>query len=399
MPNRSPAPLSLAVLLAFLSMLSPFAIDTCLPSFRAIQRDFNISSLAVQQLLSFYMLPYAVMSLVYGPLSDALGRRRVALLGVGGFALASLACTLAPNFSTLLLFRAAQGMTGGAGMAVGRAMIRDRYDGPAAQRLMSVVTMLFTFAPAIAPLIGGWLQTVADWRATFAFLTVFSAVLLWFAWAKLPESHPPNKRLPFHPVALLTAARDVAVHREFQWLALANASVHCSLMIVIAAAPAIIFDHWKLTETQFPYLFLPIVFGFILGAWISGRMAGRYSSTKQLRYGLGLGFAGSLLGALLHLLMTTPSLFAQQVLLALCATGVQICAPSLSLRILDLFPDTRGTSSSVQVFVSLILAAAVMGFIAPLLSSHLFWIKLWMLGSFVIAWILWRLAERHVSHQ
>jgi DHA1 family bicyclomycin/chloramphenicol resistance-like MFS transporter len=397
MPNRPPVPLGLAVLLAFLSMLSPFAIDTCLPSFRAIQREFDISSLAVQQLLSLYMLPHAVMTLFYGPLSDALGRRKVILLGLGGFTVASVACTLAPNFGTLLLFRVAQGMTGGAGMAVSRAVIRDRYEGPAAQRLMSVVTMLFTFAPAVAPLIGGWLQTVADWRATFAFLAAISAVMFWVSWSRLSESHPPHKRLPFHPVALAAAARDVAVHREFQWLALANAFVHCSIMIVIGAAPAIVMDHWRLGETQFVYLFLPLVLGFAFGAWVSGRMAGRYSSKTQLKWGLSLGLAGSVLGALLHLAVAAPPILAQQALLALCAVGVQICAPTLTLRILDLFPDTRGTSSSVQVFISLMLASAVMGIVAPLLSANLFWIKLWMLGSFILAWVLWRVAERHVS--
>jgi MFS transporter, DHA1 family, multidrug resistance protein len=337
------------------------------------------------------------MSLVYGPLSDALGRRRVVLLGLGGFALASLACTFAPNFGTLLVFRAAQGMTGGAGMAVSRAVIRDLYEGPAAQRMMSVVTMLFTFAPALAPMIGGWIQSVADWRAVFGFMALLGIAILWACWTRLPESHPPEKRLPFRASALVAAAWDVAIHREFQWLAFANAFTHGAMMIIVGAAPVIVLDHWQLQETQFIWLFLPVVCGFMLGAFISGRMAGRFTSKKQLKLGLSVGLAGAFLGALLHAFVSSPPIFAQQILLAVCAVGVQICGPALTLRMLDLFPDTRGSVSSVQVFLSLIFGAAAMGVIAPLLSHNLLWIKLYMLGSFIFAWILWRAAERHVS--
>ncbi len=397
MPENTRVPMGLALLLALLSMLSPFAIDTCLPSFRAIQQEFDLSALSVQQLLTFYMLPYAVMSLVYGPLSDALGRRRVVLIGVSGFALASLACTFAPNFATLLVFRAAQGMTGGAGMAVSRAVIRDLYDGAAAQRMMSVVTMLFTFAPAVAPMIGGWIQTVADWRAVFGFLALLSLCILWACWAMLSESHPPEKRLPFRPGPLLSAAWNVALHREFQWLASANAFTHGALMMVIGAAPVIVPDHWHLKETQFIWLFLPVVSGFMLGAYASGRMAGRFTSKKQLKIGLGISLGGAFLAAAMHAAIDSPPIFAQQLLLACCAIGIQISGPAMTLRMLDLFPDTRGTVSSVQVFVSLLLGGVSMGLIAPLLSHSLLLVKLWMLGSFALAWLLWRAAERHVA--
>lgn len=397
MPQSTRVPMGLALLLAFLSMMSPFAIDTCLPSFRAIQREFDVSALSVQQLLTLYMLPYAVMSLIYGPLSDALGRRRVVLLGVSGFTLASLACTFAPNFATLLVFRAAQGMTGGAGMAVSRAVIRDLYDGPAAQRMMSVVTMLFTFAPAVAPVIGGWIQTVADWRAVFGFMALLGLAILWACHSMLVESHPAHKRLEFHPVALFRAAWDVAIHREFQWLAFANAFSHGAMMIVVGAAPVIVLDHWQLRETQFIWLFLPLVGGFMLGAFMSGRMAGRYTSKKQLRVGLTVSVGGALLAAVMHAFQESPPILAQQLLLAVCAVGVQISGPALTLRMLDLFPDTRGSVSSVQVFLSLLLGAFAMGVAAPLLSHHLLWIKLWMLASFALAWFLWRAAERHVA--
>ncbi|MCS6947500.1 MAG: MFS transporter, partial [Steroidobacteraceae bacterium] len=221
--GAAPAPLWLAILLAMLTMLSPFSIDTFFPSLRDIERQFAVSPLATQQLLTAYMLPYALMALVHGPLTDALGRRRIALLGLGAHAAASFACALAPSFAVLLAMRAAQGITAGAGMAVSRAVVRDLYDGPEAQRLLSTMSMIFTLAPAVAPVVGGVLQVNFGWRASFVFVALLAAMLWVAVWRRLPETHPPERRLPFAFVPLARASWNVMRHREFQLLALANA--------------------------------------------------------------------------------------------------------------------------------------------------------------------------------
>src|SRR3979490_1681179 len=127
----------LAGLLAVLSMVSPFSIDTFFPSFHAIAADFSLSKWAVQQTLTAYMLPLSIMSLMQGPLSDAIGRRPVILAGLSVYTVASVGCTLAPNFGTLLVCRALQGVSAGVGMIVGRAVIRDLFEGPQAQKLLS----------------------------------------------------------------------------------------------------------------------------------------------------------------------------------------------------------------------------------------------------------------------
>src|SRR5690348_10246101 len=168
--QRSPRHWKLAALLAALSMLSPFSIDTFFPSFHAIAADFGLSKWAVQQTLTVYMLPLSIMSLVQGPLSDAVGRRPVILTGIFIYTVASIGCTFAPNFGTLLAFRALQGVSAGVGMIVGRAVIRDLFEGPQAQRLLSLVTMLFAFAPAVAPVIGGWIHVTFSWHGVFGFM-------------------------------------------------------------------------------------------------------------------------------------------------------------------------------------------------------------------------------------
>jgi len=180
----------LAALLAVLSMVSPFSIDTFFPSFHAIAADFGLSMWAVQQTLTVYMLPLSIMSLVQGPLSDAVGRRPVILAGLCLYTVASIGCTFAPNFATLLIFRALQGVSAGVGMIVGRAVIRDLFEGAQAQKLLSLVTLLFAFAPAVAPIIGGWIHVTLGWHAVFGFMAIFGGLLALGTYFTLPETHP-----------------------------------------------------------------------------------------------------------------------------------------------------------------------------------------------------------------
>src|SRR3954463_11566397 len=209
----------LAILLAALSMVGPFTIDTFFPSFHAIAADFGLSKWAVQQTLTAYMLPLSIMSLIQGPVSDAVGRRPVVLTGLCVYTLASVGCAFAPNFATLLIFRALQGVSAGVGMIIGRAVIRDLFEGPQAQKLLSLVTMLFAFAPAVAPVIGGWIHVTLGWHAVFGFMALFGMSLALGAWRMLPETHPKEKRPRLHVETLARTAWSVVCHREFLLLA------------------------------------------------------------------------------------------------------------------------------------------------------------------------------------
>ena len=165
----------LAVLLACLGMLGPFSIDTYIPAFAGIARSLQATPVQMQQTLSAYLFGFALLNLFHGALSDSLGRRPVILWGIGVFALASLGCALSQTIGQLVFFRALQGMSAGAGMVVSRAIIRDMFPPADAQRVMSQVTIYFGVAPAVAPLVGGWLFVSVDWHAIFWFLAVISA--------------------------------------------------------------------------------------------------------------------------------------------------------------------------------------------------------------------------------
>jgi len=274
-------------LLAGLATIGPFAIDTYLPSFPSMARDFAVGELLVQQTLSAYMGSFAIMTLFHGALSDSFGRRPVILVNLLVFVAASIGCALAPTIEALLACRALQGMSAGAGIVVGRAIIRDTYDGPMAQRLMSQVTMLFSLAPAVAPVIGGVLDIAFGWRSIFVFLTFFS-LLLWAgcAWT-LPETLPKTDRQPFRAAPLVASYAQVFGSVRFAMLALAVAFNFAGFFIYVVSAPAVIYRHLGLSATDFAWLFVPGIGGVMIGAWLSGRLAGRATPERTVL----LGFA------------------------------------------------------------------------------------------------------------
>jgi MFS transporter, DHA1 family, multidrug resistance protein len=383
----------LAALLAALSMVSPFSIDTFFPSFHAIAADFSLSKWAVQQTLTVYMLPLSIMSLVQGPLSDALGRRPVILAGLSVYTLASIGCTFAPNFTTLLLFRGLQGISAGVGMIVGRAVIRDLFEGPKAQKLLSLVTMLFAFAPAVAPVIGGWIHVTLGWHAVFAFMALFGAALGIGTYLMLPETHPKEKRAHLQVTGLARTAWSVVQHREFLLLAMAMGANFAALMCFVGAAPSVVVDHWHLSETEFANLFIPVIGGLISAAFLSGRLAGRVTYAQQSHLGFRLALSGAGLMTLLCAVFNSPLILVQQVLIAVIAFGVQLAGPTLSLRMLDLFPHARGSAASVQSCVSIAIGAIVFGVISPVLSGSLLTLAAGSFCSALVGFGFWRLAQ------
>ena len=394
---RSRLNLGLAALLAALSMVSPFSIDTFFPSFPAIAAEFALSDWQIQQTLTLYMVPFAVMALVQGPLSDALGRRPIILGGLSIYTAASVACTLAPNFASLLLFRVAQGMSAGAGAIVGRAIVRDLYDGAQAQRLLSMIMMIFGLAPAVAPVIGGWIHVTLGWRSVFGFMALIGVALLLVSWLRLPETHPEDERTPLDLAGLVRTLRSIVANREFLLLALAAGVNFVSMMVYIGAAPTVVLEHWHLRETQFAWLFLPIIVGFTTGAWLSGRLAGRIAEDRQCRAGFTLTLTASTLMVVLHAALESPPVPVQQILIATGGLGVQLIMPVLSLRMLDLFPRARGSAASIQSSVMIMLAAASFGMIVPVLNDSMLMLALGSLATATLAFGLWQLARRMAS--
>jgi DHA1 family bicyclomycin/chloramphenicol resistance-like MFS transporter len=383
----------MAALLAALAMVSPFSLDTFYPSFPAIAREFSITTFQLQQTITAYMVPFALMTLIQGPLSDALGRRPVVLAGLSVYSLASIACVLAPTFAALLTFRAVQGMSAGVGMAVGRAIIRDLHEGPQAQKLMSAITMIFSIAPAIAPVLGGWIHVLFGWRYVFGFMVVTGVSLVTLSYLLLPETHPFERRVRLDVPKLAHTVFRIATTREFMLLAFALGVTFAAMITFIGAAPAIVMGHWHMGETSFAALFVPLICGILGGAWLSGRLAGRIPGSQQIGIGYTLALTGSVAAVLLHATMTEPPVFPQQFCITVIATGVQMMMPIYALRMLDLFPDVRGSAASVQSCVMLGIGAIFIGGLVPTLSHSMLALSLESLlaalAGFGVWWFIW----------
>jgi DHA1 family bicyclomycin/chloramphenicol resistance-like MFS transporter len=272
-----------AALLAALSTLGPFSIDAYLPAFAGIQQSLEASPLEIQQTMSGYLFAFGVMFLFHGALSDSFGRRPVILVALIVYTLASVGAALATTVHGLVLWRVVQGLSVGAGMVVGRAMIRDLFNTVEAQRLMSLVTLFFGLAPAIAPIIGGWLFIGLGWRSIFWFLAAVGFILVAVSFRALPETLADDARQSFHPRALWHGYQEVGIDRRFLLLSLTAGFNFNAFFLYIVSAPAYLGEHLKLGPQQYAWLFIPSIAGIMIGARISGLAAGKVAPVEMVK--------------------------------------------------------------------------------------------------------------------
>jgi MFS transporter, DHA1 family, multidrug resistance protein len=356
-----------ALIVAGLAALGPFSIDTYFPSFPALAAHFGVSEIKVQSTLSLYLAALAGMNLFHGSLSDSFGRRRVILASLGVYTVTALGCVVAPTFTWLLGLRVIQGLAGGAGMIVSRALIRDCFEGAEAQKFMAEVTMVSGLGPAIAPILGGWLHVWFGWRGPFLFLGVLGAALWCACQFGLPESLPRHLRQSFHPGRLFRSYLATMSHPRFPLLCLALGLGGGGFLLYVATASDVAINILGLSGTQFGWLFLPIVSGLVLGAAASGRFAGILSPTRFVKY----GFALMALGAALNVavaLAHTPRVPWAVLPLAVYTFGFALLAPVVTIQGLDLFPEHKGLASSLQGFSHTLIFALIAGPIAPLVA-------------------------------
>ncbi len=368
--DRLPVPRRFVFLIAAMGSIGPFAIDTYLPALPAIGRDLGATPVQVQQTLSIYLLAFAAMTLWHGALSDALGRRRLLIVGFAVFSLASVGAALCGSIEALWGWRALQGAVGGAGIAIGRAIARDVAHGADAQRLMSQSTMVFAIAPAIAPVIGGVIEAWLGWRAVFGFLALMSAGLLAAVIWGLPETLPANRRQSLHPVAMARGYLSVLRQWAFWRLAGALTTHFQGFFLYVMAAPAFLITHLKLASTQFYWLFLPMTIGTSLGAFVSSRLAGRLPLDACIR----LGQALMAMAVLANLVSTwaLPGVLPWAVLpIGLYTFGLAIAMSALQVMVSDLSPERRGMVSSCQGFLQSLGNGLAAGFLVPAIWGSL----------------------------
>jgi len=388
--DRSSRVIPLSLIVAALATLAPFTIDTYLPSFPDIGSDLNASHAQMQLTLSLYLLASACATLIYGPLSDGFGRRRVIMGALAIYILASIGCALAAGIDQLILFRVGQGLSASAGMVIGRAMIRDVYHGPQAQKAMSQVMLLFGIAPAIAPIIGGLLHDMLGWHSVFTFLALVAALLFLMIWLGSVETLDKDSRHSVHPVAILRAYGMALRHRRYLMLVASFAMMFSGFFIYIAGAPTVIYDFLKLGVNDFWMMFVPVVASIMAGAQISSWLAGRMTSERTVRLGIGLMMTASVLN-LLQSLWLDPGTVHVVAPIALYVLGMAVAMPNISLLALDCFPRNRGMASALQSFVQMGFTALVIGAVVPLVAVAMPYMAATMLLLSLAGALLWML--------
>lgn len=382
---------TLSLVLAGLAALAPFAIDTYLPAFPGLELALVASPLELQQSLTFYLLPYALMTLWHGAISDSIGRITTIKWGLGVFVLASIGCAFANNIETLWFFRVLQGLSGGAGNVVARAMVRDLFEGPQAQRVMATVQMLFGIAPAVAPIIGGLLLGI-HWQAIFVFLALYAAISLWAAVRYLPETMPKAKRLPLSAKNVLSSYRLIFSDKEFNLVVLASAANFAAFFIYVLASPVFLVKQLGLSDQQFGYMFIPTVCGMVLGSYLAKRAAGVYTSQQALKVAYAWMGAMVLLN-LVACLNLAVSPFYNILPVALFNVGMAFAMPILSLAALDRHAKIRGTAASGQAFVQMLLSTVSAGLIVPLVWAEPLGLAMAMAAYLLFSCLVLRLSK------
>lgn len=376
------------LILGVLACIGPFSIDTYLPAFAEISQEFKTSPEMVQQTLGVYSFAYAFMTLFYGTLSDSFGRKRIVLIALSLYFLASFICFIAPSIEWLIFGRLLQGFSAGAGSVVGQAIVTDCYKGAQAQRVMSYIVMVFSISPALAPLLGGYLLIYSGWRTIFVFLGVLALCIGLLTYFHLPETLATNQRQPFLIRSLLRNYWIICQRQYFLPLTIAFSMLYIALGFLVGAAPDFIMNTMHLPATDFYWLFIPIMLGLIGGSYTVARFAGFMSSSKMLK----MGFFIILLSGLVNVVYTylaVPKMPYVVIPIAFFALGFSILSPNLTIHLLSLQTQSVGMAASILGFMQMLFFSIASGVLTPLIFGSAFKLSSVLFLSSIISGFSW----------
>jgi DHA1 family bicyclomycin/chloramphenicol resistance-like MFS transporter len=300
-------PILIPALLISASFVSILSTDLYTPSLPHLQGVFDTDAEQVQLTMSLNLLGFALAQLLYGPLSDRIGRRPVLLGGMLGFAVASLGCALAGSIEALILARVLQGMTACAEAVIGYAVIREIYDEAGAVRVLGAYGMGIAFAPAIGPIIGGYMHVLFGWRSNFFLLTGLILVVAFLIWRNLPETLKQPDLGAVNPRRVLTGYLALLRDSAFMAYVLVAGLVIAGLFAMVTAFPFLFIERMGVRTEHYGYYYAAIVLAYFLGSLLVNRVAGRLSSDGLLAIGLGFcAVGGSALLLLVAGALETP---------------------------------------------------------------------------------------------
>ena len=297
--------IQLAILLGSLGLLGPFTIDTYLPSFPTIVKDFHTTASLVQISLTACLLGLGAGQLFIGPLSDVKGRRKPLLLFLCLYLLASLTCSLSPNIYFLIVARFVQGFSAAGGLVVSRAIVRDLFSGKELTKFFTLIVLVGNLGPIVAPIAGGAILSFTKWNGVFIVLACIGAILIFMVSLKLPETLPPEKRVPSNLPQLMSNFGSLFKEREFMGYAFTQGFTTAGIFAYVSGIPFVYQNIYHVSPQQFSLLFGVNGLGLIIGSQLVGRLADYISERTFLKIGLGISIgAGAIL--LIALLLKAP---------------------------------------------------------------------------------------------
>lgn len=363
-----PDTLAMTAVLAMLTALGPLSTDFYLPSLPEIVRVMETDVAGAQATLSSFLFGFAGGQIVWGPLSDRLGRRPVLLTGLGIFLVATLACAFAPSVEALTLARAIQALGASGPIVLGRAMVRDLYDGPRAGRELARMGMIMGLVPAVAPVLGGVLQTAFGWRSTFLATLVFALALALVIILAVPETLRARSPHPLSLVSIFRGYGSLLGNRAFRVYVALTALAYAGLFAFISGSSFVLIGVYGLSPVAYGLSFGFGVLGYILGTIIAQRLVGRRGMDGVIALGVACLAAGGLL-MLAGVLSGIGGPLGVVVPMAVYACGVGLAMPQAQASAMMPFPDRAGAASSFNGLCQMLLSACVGLLVGALLQS------------------------------
>lgn len=273
------------MLLALLTSLGPLSIDMYLPALPQMAQDFGVSTQMVANTLPAYFLGLALGQLIYGPLSDRIGRKTPLYFGLTLYVVASLLCIFASNEWSLIAARILQAVGGCVGVVIARAAIRDRLDMQASAQAFASMMIVMGIAPIVAPSVGAMVLTFFSWHAVFVFLTLIGLICLFCVHFFFKESLPPERRLKLNVAQIIQLYGSIFKDPSFKWPMLAGCFSGGILFCYISSSAAVLMDHYGLAQQQFAYAFGLNAFGIMLLSALNKRLGQQFSVLSRLKIG------------------------------------------------------------------------------------------------------------------
>ena len=269
-----------AIVLGLLAAVGPFAIDMYIPALPTIAASLNAGVPATQMTLMVFFVAFGVCQIVYGPVSDMVGRKKPLYFGLALFLAGSVGCTFSGTIEQLIFFRCIQGIGASSVMVIPRAIIRDLHTGIEATRLMATVMLVLSVSPILAPLVGSWVIVPFGWRAVFVLVTVIAVLGMLLVATMLPETRPPEQRVPVSVAHLSRGFGGLLRHGRFLGLTFIGGFGMASFFTFLAASSFVYIEHFGLTPTQYGLAFSINAVGFIGASQFAAKLGGRFGMQR-----------------------------------------------------------------------------------------------------------------------